>query len=55
MINENGAVAGAIIGMGNRSTRKKPAQVPIILPQIPSGLTWDRTRISVVGSRKLTV
>jgi hypothetical protein len=37
------AVGGMRIGRGNRSTRRKPAPVPLCLPQIPHDLTWDRT------------
>jgi hypothetical protein len=28
--------------------------VPLCPPQIPRGLTWDRTRVSAVGGRRLT-
>jgi hypothetical protein len=42
-----GAVSEMRIGRGNRSTRRKPAPVPICPPQIPQDLTWDRT-IAVV-------
>jgi hypothetical protein len=31
------------IGRGNRSTRRKPAPVPLCPPQIPHDLTWART------------
>jgi hypothetical protein len=48
------AVGGMRIGRGNRSTRKKPAPVPLCPPQIPHDLTWDRTRAAVVGSQRLT-
>jgi hypothetical protein len=37
------AVGGMRIGRGNRSTRRKPAPVPLFPPQIPHDLTWDRT------------
>jgi hypothetical protein len=33
-----GAVGGIIIGRGNRSTRRKPAPVPLCPPQIPHDL-----------------
>jgi hypothetical protein len=49
-----GAVGGMRIGRGNRSTRRKPAPVPLCPPQIPHNLTWDRTRAAAVGSRRLT-
>jgi hypothetical protein len=35
-----GAVSGIRIGRGNRSTRRKPAPVPLCPPQIPHDLTW---------------
>jgi hypothetical protein len=41
------------IGRGNRSTRRKPALVPLCPPQTPYDLTWDRTRAAAVGSRRL--
>jgi hypothetical protein len=34
MLDECGAVGGMRIGRGNRSTRKKPAPVPLCPPQI---------------------
>jgi hypothetical protein len=49
--NKCGAVGGMIIGRGNRSTRRKPARVPLCPPQIPHDLTWARTRAAAVGSR----
>jgi hypothetical protein len=36
-----GAVGGMRIGRGNRSTRRKPAPVPLCPPQMPHDLTWD--------------
>jgi hypothetical protein len=33
---------------------EKPVPVPLRPPQIPHGLTWDRTRASAVGGRWLT-
>jgi hypothetical protein len=33
---------------------KKPVPVPLYPPQIPRGLTPDRTRASAVGGRRLT-
>jgi hypothetical protein len=33
---------------------EKPVPVPLCLPQIPHGLTRDRTRASAVGGRRLT-
>jgi hypothetical protein len=51
---EYGVVGGMRIGRGNRSTRRKPAPVPLCLPQIPHELLWARTRAAAVGSRRLT-
>jgi hypothetical protein len=36
-----GAVGGMRIGRGNRSTRRKPAPVPLCPSKIPHDLTWD--------------
>jgi hypothetical protein len=41
-------------GRGNRSTRRKPAPVPLYPLQMPHDLTWDRTWVAVVGRRRLT-
>jgi hypothetical protein len=41
------------IWKGNRSTRRKPAPVPLCPPQTPHDLTWDRIRAAAVGSRRL--
>jgi hypothetical protein len=49
---ECGAVGGMRIGRKNRSTRRKPAPVPLCPPQIPHDLTWDRTLAAAVGSRR---
>jgi hypothetical protein len=49
-----GAVSGMRIGRGHRSTRRKPAPVPLCPPQIPHALTWDLTWAAAVGSRRLT-
>jgi hypothetical protein len=51
---ECGVVSGMRIGRGNKSTRRKPAPVPLGPPQILHDLTWDRTWAAVVGSRQLT-
>jgi hypothetical protein len=50
---ECGAVGG-MIGKGNRSTRRKPAPVPLYPPQIPHDLTRARTLAVAVGSQRLT-
>jgi hypothetical protein len=39
---------------GNRSTRSKPAPVPLCPPQISHELTWVWTRAAAVRSRRLT-
>jgi hypothetical protein len=36
------------------ATEEKPVPVPLCPPQIPHGLTRDRTRASAVGGRRLT-
>jgi hypothetical protein len=36
-------------GRGNRSTRRKPAPVPLCPPQIPHNLTRAQTRSAAVG------
>jgi hypothetical protein len=46
---------GMKIGRGNRSTRRKPAPVPLCPPQIPHDLSWARNRAAAVGSQRLTV
>jgi hypothetical protein len=51
---DDGAVGGMRIGRGNRSTRRKPAPVPLCPPQIPHDLSWDGIRAAAVGSRRLT-
>jgi hypothetical protein len=47
------AVGEMRIGRGNRSTRTKPALLPLCPPQIPFDLTWVRTRTAAVGRRRL--
>jgi hypothetical protein len=42
------------IGSGNRSTRKKPAQVPFCSKQIPQNLEWDQTRSAAMGDPRIT-
>jgi hypothetical protein len=49
-----GAAGGMRIVRGNRSTRRKPASVPLCPPQIPHDLTWGLTRAAAVGSQRLT-
>jgi hypothetical protein len=40
---------GGMIGKGNRSTRRKPAPVPLCTPQTPQAAR-TRTRAAAVGS-----
>jgi hypothetical protein len=44
---------GGMIGKGNRSTRRKPAPVPLCPPQTPHAAR-TRTRAAAVGSQRLT-
>jgi hypothetical protein len=44
---------GGMIGMGNRSTRKKPAPIPLCPPQNQYAAR-KRTRAAAVGSQRLT-
>jgi hypothetical protein len=51
---EVGESGGIKIGRGNRSTRSKPAPVPLCPPQIPLDQTRARNRAAAVGSQRLT-
>jgi hypothetical protein len=51
---ECGAVGGMRIVRGNRSTRTKPAPVPLRPPEIPHDLSCVRTRAAAVRRRRLT-
>jgi hypothetical protein len=44
---------GGMIGRENRSTRRKPAPVPLCSPQTPHAAR-TRTRAAAVGSQRLT-
>jgi hypothetical protein len=44
---------GGMIGRGNRSTRRKPAPVPLCPPQTPHAAR-TRTRAAAVGSQRLS-
>jgi hypothetical protein len=44
---------GGMIGRGNRSTRRKPAPMPLCPPQTPHAARM-RTRAAAVGSQRLT-
>jgi hypothetical protein len=45
--------SGGMIGRGNRSTRRKPAAVPLCPPQTPHAAR-TRTRAAAVGSQGQT-
>jgi hypothetical protein len=45
---------GGTIGRGNRSTRRKPAPMPLCPPQTPYAAR-TRTRAAAVGCQRLTV
>jgi hypothetical protein len=49
----DGGEIGEMIGRGNRSTRRKPAPVPLCPPQTPHAAR-TRTRAAAVGSQRLT-
>jgi tetrahydromethanopterin S-methyltransferase subunit G len=49
---DDGEISG-MIGRGNRSTRRKPAPVPLCPPQTPHAAR-TRTRSAAVGSQRLT-
>jgi hypothetical protein len=44
---------GGMIGRGIRSTRRKPAPMPLSPPQIPHAAR-TRTLVAAVGSQRLT-
>jgi hypothetical protein len=50
---DDGEIGGIMIGKGNRSTRRKPAPVPLCPPQAPHAAR-TRTRAAAVGSQRLT-
>jgi hypothetical protein len=49
---DDGEICG-MIGRGNRSTRRKPAPLPLCPPQTPHAAR-TRTRTAAVGSQRLT-
>jgi hypothetical protein len=51
---ECGAIGWMRTGRGRRSTRRRPAPVPLCLPQIPHDMTRALTRAAEVGSWWLT-
>jgi hypothetical protein len=50
---DDGGEIGGTNGRGNRSTRRKPAPVPLSPPQTPHA-DRTRTRAAAVGSQRLT-
>jgi hypothetical protein len=50
---DDGEIGGMVIGRRNRSTRGKPAPVPLCPPQTPHAVR-TRTRAATVGSQRLT-
>jgi hypothetical protein len=50
---DDGEIGGMMIGRGERSTRRKPAPVPLCPPQTPH-TARTRTRAAAVGSQRLT-
>jgi hypothetical protein len=50
---DDGEIGGMMIDRKNRSTRRKPAPVPLYLPQT-SYAARTRTRSAAVGSQRLT-
>jgi hypothetical protein len=51
LIDDYGLFSGMRIGRGSRSTLRKPAPLPLYLPQIPQDLIWDRTLAVALESR----
>jgi hypothetical protein len=50
---DDGEIGGMMIGRENRSTRRKPAPVPLCPPQTPHAAR-TRSRAAAVGSQRLT-
>jgi hypothetical protein len=53
LVNKFGGAGEIRIGRLKQSTRRKPTQMILCLPQIPQELTCDRTRITSVGIRRI--
>jgi hypothetical protein len=49
----DGGEIGGMIGRGNRSSRRKPAPLPLCPPQTPHA-AFMRTRAAALGSQRLT-
>jgi hypothetical protein len=50
---DDGEIGGMMTGKGNRSTRRKPAPVPVCPQQTPYAAR-KRTRAAAMGSQRLT-
>jgi hypothetical protein len=50
---DDGEMGGLMIARGNRSSRRKPASVPLCPPKTPLAAR-TRTRAAAVGSQRLT-
>jgi hypothetical protein len=50
---DDGEIGGMMIGLRNRSTRRKPVSVPLCPPQTPH-VARTGTRAAAVGSQRLT-
>jgi hypothetical protein len=50
---DDGEIGGMMIGRGNRSTRRKPAPVPLCPSQTPHAAR-TRTLAAFVGNQRLT-
>jgi hypothetical protein len=50
---DDGEIGGMIIARGNRSTRRKPAPVPLCRSQTPHAAR-TRSRAAAMGSHRLT-
>jgi hypothetical protein len=50
---DDGEIGGMMIGRRNRSTRRKPAPLPLCPPQTPHAAR-TRSRAAAVGSQRLT-
>jgi hypothetical protein len=51
----DGETGGMMIGRRNRSTWRKPAQMPLCLPQTPTCSARTRPRATAVEIQRLTV
>jgi hypothetical protein len=51
---QDGEFGGMKIGMGNRSTRRKPVPAPLCPPHLPLDQSWARILAAAVWSQRLT-